>query len=137
MYRPDLSAMGPFRFVGYLSCEHRFPRGEVPDIVFDRLAELALDPVLSYCGYHFCDLGFCEWNLRVRAKHYWRGMLVPNRCDSDILVPEGKLLYQAPALILHYIRAHRYLPPANFMDAVVSCPNVKSEEYEYAIAPFL
>ena len=56
-------------------------------------------------------------------------MTIPRWCDTDILVPDRTLVYIAPALILHYIRVHRYLPPAYFIDAVLTCPEPGSDEY--------
>ncbi len=35
----------------------------------------------------------------------------------------------APALILHYIRAHDYLPPADFRGAALRCPELGSDDY--------
>jgi len=60
-------------------------------------------------------------------------MKIPRCCSSDILVPGKTMAYMAPALILHYIRTHRYLPPACFLEAVLDCPEPGSAEYLDAI----
>ena len=39
----------------------------------------------------------------------------------------------APSLVLHYIDAHQYLPPAEFISAVLRCPEVGSPEYVRAL----
>ena len=44
---------------------------------------------------------------------------------EKILIPgKGGLVYCAPGLILHYITAHGYKPPAAFVDAVMAISNV-------------
>jgi hypothetical protein len=48
-------------------------------------------------------------------------------------VPDHAAVYQAPSLILHYIRSHRYHPPERFLEAVLACPEPGSEEYFAAI----
>jgi hypothetical protein len=60
-------------------------------------------------------------------------MRIPEWGSSDILVPDKTVIYMAPSLILHYIRAHQYLPPACFVLAVLNCPEPGSEEYREAI----
>lgn len=38
--------------------------------------------------------------------------------------------YAAPYMIFHYVEAHGYAPPAEFMDAVINGPQPGSSEYE-------
>jgi hypothetical protein len=129
MYIPDMVETRSIRCVGYLSGEHDYATGNTPDPVFDALAELVLyevtHPFISWCGYHDCDLGLCGLN-QPQPELYWRGMVIPRQCSHDIFVPGGAVVYQAPALILHYIRAHSYLPPPSFTDAVLRRPDVRS-----------
>ena len=132
VYQPDLVQTGPFKSVGYLSRGRDYPKGETSDSVFDCLALLATRPLYCYGGHHDCDLDSCGSDL-AHAPLKWRGMTIPRWCSTDILVPDKTLVYIAPALILHYIRAHRYLPPACFLDAVVTCPSPGSDEYRSEI----
>jgi hypothetical protein len=132
MYIPDLTESGSLRLVGYLSREHDYPKGKTSDAVFDRLAEMVLLRLVSWGGYHYCELELRGLN-QAQPELYWRGMVIPRRCSSDILVPAVMVVYQAPALILHYIRAHQYLPPTCFLDAALKCPNARSQEYHRAI----
>jgi hypothetical protein len=131
-YSPDLEQIGPFKNVGYLSCEHEYPKGETSEAVFDRLASLVLLHLLKWLGYHDCDLGSCGLN-QSQPELYWHGMRIPRSCSSDVLVPDRTVVYIAPALILHYIRAHQYLPPACFLEAVLTCPAPGSRKYLRAI----
>ena len=132
MYIQDLAERGIIRFVGYLSREHDYETGDTPDRVFDALAELVLYEVThtlhAWEGFHHCDLGLCGEN-QPQSELYWGGMVIPRRCDKDIFLPDGAVVYQAPALILHYIRAHSYRPPSSFTDALLRCPGVSSEEF--------
>ena len=130
-YSPDLEQQtGPVKTVGYLSREHDYPKGETSDLMFDRLTSLVRLDLVSWVGYHDCDLGICASN---QTELYWRGMKIPGYCSCDILVPNRTVVYMAPALILHYIRAHQYLPPACFLEAALTCPEPGSDEYLRAI----
>ena len=127
-YSPDLEQRGSVRTVGYLSRDHDYPKGEISEAVFDRLGILAQLRLVDWMGKHRCDLGLC-WFSQGEGALYWRGMKVPRSCSSDVLVPDRTVVYIAPALILHYIRAHQYLPPECFLEAVVSCPEPGSDQY--------
>jgi hypothetical protein len=131
-YVPDLAETGAIKSVGYLSQEHAYPKGETSEAVFDRLASLVLLDLVSWMGYHWCDLGSCGSN-QTQPELYWHGMKIPPCCRSDILVPAETVVYMAPALILHYIRAHQYLPPICFLEAALACPEAGSNNYLSAI----
>jgi hypothetical protein len=122
--------------VGYLRRFAYYPRGEVSDFVFERLVSLARHPCIEFFGYHYCNLGRClgfdseeQPALELRYKEF----VIRDRCSTDILVPGKSEIYIAPALILHYIRCHRYLPPSRFVEAVLACPDPESPEYTSAI----
>lgn len=132
VFQPDLAQNGPFKSVGYLSRDRDYPKGETLDSVFDRLASLAMQPLYCCAGHHDCDLGSCGSGLP-HPELKWRGVTIPRWCSADILVPDQTFVYVAPALILHYIRVHRYLPPACFTDAVLACPEPASDEYRSEI----
>lgn len=131
-YLPDLAETGNVRSVGYLSPEHDYPQGETSEAIFDRLASLVLLHLIKWMGYHWCELGSCGSN-QAQPELYWHGMNIPRYCSSDILVPDKTVVYMAPSLIIHYMRAHRYLPPVRFLEAVLRCPEPRSDEYRDAI----
>jgi hypothetical protein len=82
----------------------------------ERLGELLEYPweYLHSWGYHTCEL--CR----------------SNRSNGSLFVPgEGAA---APAGILHYVDVHNYLPPRVFLDAVLACPPMGSDEYFAALA---
>jgi hypothetical protein len=118
--------------VGYLTPSESYPRGEVSEEVFERLVGLVKRPLVAWFGYHYCKLDSCGSGQPPPELRY-KGLVIPTRCDSDILVPDKADLYIAPALILHYIRCHNYLPPSYFLNAVLACPEPRSPEYLAAI----
>jgi hypothetical protein len=53
--------------------------------------------------------------------------------QNNLFIPGDGLLYVAPSTIIHYIDSHDYLPPIEFIDAVLRCPRMRSMEYLKAI----
>ena len=118
--------------VGYLEAGKDYSRGEVSELAFERLVGLVKHSFIAWCGYHYCDLDPCGSPQPLPELRY-KGLVIPTRGDSDILVPGETVIYVAPALILHYIRAHNYLPPSPFLKAVLACPDHASPEYLAAL----
>jgi len=105
--------------VGWLDSEDDYPRGTVSEEFFLKLKSLCRapwQPVVSG-GYHLCSL--CQFD-------------APTFSDN-LFVPHGGKIYVTPVAIVHYIAAHRYLPPPVFIEAVLVCPPIKSMEYKRAI----
>ena len=127
-YIADLAEPGAIKSVGYLAQGHDYPQGHVPEEVFDRLVKLVTLHILTWMGYHNCDLDPCGSN-QLQPEFQYRGLVIPRKCSSDILVPDKGVVFMAPSLILHYIRCHHYLPPTSFLDAVRNCPEPGSKEY--------
>ena len=110
MYFPDLSqytylGLDPSVLnVGWLDAQHPFQRGKAPSQFVDRLRTLVHNSVHQTRGFHQCS--FCTDPTA--------------RGSAEILVTgETGARYAAPTLILHYVEAHKYLPPAEFIAAVV------------------
>ena len=108
----------PLRAVGWLAKDHPFPVGETERKTYDRLCELLKHPFQPFCylGYHNCEL--CQFE--------------GERGVANLFVPGQGILYVAPELITHYINAHRYLPPSEFVEAVMKCPNTRTMDYKKA-----
>jgi hypothetical protein len=103
--------------VGWLGREQAFPTGTMPEQVFRRLAELFVDLFQPYvaAGRHGCTL--CQFD--------------PERSGgANLFVPGQGVIYVCPELVLHYINAHRYLPPEEFCQAVLKCPDTRTMEYK-------
>ena len=120
---PDLSSCTyfgvevaePLKAIGWLEKSQSFPVGRIEPPVFDRLVALSHDPWQrwSFRGWHTCDL--CRRDAKTGI--------------SNLFIPGHGVIYVAPEMVTHYIKAHGYLPPQEFCDAVLACPEMKSVEY--------
>lgn len=103
--------------IGWLDCEHDYPIGEVP---------------LEFVANLRRALG---GGSKVKSEvNLIRGVHPCNFCGSDQLVdPYSKIgsceiwipgengkIYASPSQIVHYVEAHGYLPPKEFVDAVMN-----------------
>jgi hypothetical protein len=116
--------------VGYLK-GNDYPKGEISETVFDRLAMLCKNPAIRWFGFHQCDLDPCD--KQEQPDLFWRGLVIPKSATVDILVVGKTNSYLAPSLILHYIRQHKYLPPSEFIEAVETCAEQDSADYIEAL----
>ncbi len=130
-YFKDLSPYSYFKYpqqcageqvnVGWLDREAPYLRGNADPDLIAKLLALCKWPVKRTRGWHNCH--FCrEYPVRV-ADSDGRFCLG----DGEIRVPgkDGKIIYAAPNLIYHYVVTHRYLPPAEFLEALrdMALPN--------------
>ncbi len=67
--------------------------------------------------------------IRSRPEPIRVGDRVLSMGQLNLFIPGEGCVYVAPSLIAHYIRSHRYAPPAEFVEAVLECPEMHSEEY--------
>jgi hypothetical protein len=75
-------------------------------------------------GFHCCE--FCPPRSDGR---FTRG-------HRNVWIPADSVVYVAPELILHYIEAHGYRPPDEFITAVIACPEQGSETYRERMRQF-
>jgi len=130
-YIPDLAAVsyshleGSIRAVGWLESSHDFTRGSVAPEFSRRLMALVKRPIrlLFSLGMHWCSLCAAE-----------------GRCGPDcrssqavLLVPATNWVYETPIWIGHYVLGHSYQPPAEFCQAVMSCPKPGSDAFRQAL----
>lgn len=107
------------RAVGWLGRESEWPKGSVPSEFLDKLKELCADPwqPIVSAGGHQCDL--CQFD---------------GPCfGSNVFVPYRGSIYVAPVGIVHYIVAHWYRPPEEFIQGVLACPPMRSVDYLKAL----
>lgn len=133
-YFPDLSPYGygnsrpeGVLHVGWLDSNHTFAQGHVPQHLIDKIKTLAEHPVELYRGYHMCELCVRPTNLDKRKSPdrividpmcEWARWTEARRSNGEIRVGVPGRTFAAPVLIIHYIEAHAYLPPAAFLEAV-------------------
>jgi hypothetical protein len=109
---PARQADVPLLNVGWLCRERDYPKGRAPAGLAAALHRAAAtDRVQQTRGYHFCP--WCVSRLAGRLGHCARG-------SAEIRVVGDGVVYAAPELIAHYVEAHDYLPPEEFVHAVMS-----------------
>jgi len=94
------------------------------------MRRLASKPVELYRGVHVCELCIEPPNLvknglpnRVsNPECSWGQWIAGPKSNGEIGVSRGGTTFAAPVLIVHYIEAHRYLPPEEFLKAVEVAP---------------
>ncbi len=131
-YFPDLGSESQIasgshvRAIGWLSSAHRFPlETTVPGLVarletfraqWGHSVEALSWPVAG--GPHTCE--FCD-------RH---------RDSANFAVPAADFLYVCPGMIVHYVSAHEYAPPQEFIDAIFRSPDPASYDYYLSCARF-
>ena len=105
--------------IGWIRRDTPFPTGSTPAPVTQKLADLCKNPwaPAASAGYHLCEV--CQYD--------------GPPMKGEVYVPGRSCIYVAPTGILHYIAAHWYAPPAEFVQAVVDCPPMRSMEYKRAL----
>lgn len=132
----DLGPIGYFPFkdssalraVGWLGAEAEFSRGQVPHDFFAKLVALLVDPwePVTAFGIHRCEL--CQFTGGPGAVQF-AGTTI-RLGASNLFVPGAGCIYVAPSLVVHYIDAHGYRPPEEFVQAVLRCPPTRSMEFK-------
>ncbi|WP_456044162.1 DUF7919 family protein [Streptomyces rubiginosohelvolus] len=82
--------------------------GSGPDCRHLRVVEGLVSVALAATGKHDCFLGAPEGP----------------QGSAEIRVMGHGVAYAAPELVAHYVEAHGYLPPIEFMEAVLSSDTV-------------
>lgn len=95
--------------IGWLGEGNPIPTGPVPQRFVDTLEKLCAHPVNLHRGYHFCE--YCE-------EHRAKGNGQIRVCSAQ------GIWYAAPTMVHHYVSAHHYQPPEEFIDAVLQPAHV-------------
>lgn len=120
-YYPDLS---PYAYdaadreminIGWLSREHPYTTGVTPAGLLEALVQLAATKVTIKRGMHFCDL--CP-DFKTAREHTSRGNVFIGSGEIHATNDKGTV-YASPAMIVHYIEDHSYLPPEDYCIAVL------------------
>jgi hypothetical protein len=105
--------------IGWLGRGAEFDTGPVGEDFVRKLTELCSapwQPVVS-AGFHVCEL--CQFD--------------GPAFSDNVFVPYQGRIYVAPVAVVHYISAHWYRPPQDFIDAVLKCPPIASMDYKKAL----
>ena len=105
--------------IGWLKQGQSFTIGDIPEGFIEKLKIYLQSEftILDCLGDHDCE--FCDKQESAC-------------CEIRVVSSDGKI-YACPELILHYIEDHKYLPPQEFIDAVMSGPTPGSKEYKNII----
>ncbi|MFG1917190.1 hypothetical protein [Micromonospora sp. NPDC048898] len=107
----------PLLNVGWLDAAHPYPTGAPPHGLVPALTELAKTRVRQTRGHHYCEI--CVRDMGEGAREAIRqGMIA--RESAEFEVRGDGVVYAAPQLLLHYVTAHEYLPPAEFCTAALA-----------------
>lgn len=134
-YFPDLS---PYAYgsgshpgvlhVGWLDNQHPYARGNVDVRLVEKMKRLASKPMELYRGQHICELCIgapdivkTDANRKV-VNPAWSQWADERSGNGEIRVSRGETTFAAPVLIVHYIEAHGYLPPEQFLKAIEETP---------------
>lgn len=103
--------------VGWLDAIHPFGTGEHPGGLDSVLTQLAQARVQQTRGYHYCEL--CLHMLGDDAYDAIELNLVAHGSAEFRVLGHG-VVYAVPELVIHYVTAHEYLPPADFCAAALA-----------------
>jgi hypothetical protein len=115
------------RAVGWLSAKHSYRTGAAPAGFVDRLR--------SFCAGWGDSVEALQWP--VAGGPHTCELCDEFRASGNLGVPAGAILFVAPQMVAHYVEQHGYLPPQEFVDAVLAAPAPGTAEYAQAVAPFV
>lgn len=122
------SSVRPRTFnIGWLDSEHEFRKASPDTTLLDSLWEYCKVSVVQMRGIHECELcGVPHRTVLASRKGEARRLLG----SAEIRVfNEHEGLFAAPNLIYHYVRAHQYSPPDEFVLALKAGPSPSSSEH--------
>lgn len=121
--------------VGWLEEGREFRSGKADPRFVHKLVLLLGEPspLDRQTDPHYCSL--CAFSRGPSEFRLWQspGMPAVPLGNRNLCVPGAGCLYVAPSLILHYVDAHQYAPPEEFVKAVLECPPTRSQEYLKAV----
>jgi hypothetical protein len=118
----------PLLAIGWLESPFPYRLGRVPPDFRSRLDALAGGAERHSYGYHHWGFHTCSWCVvafRIPPEQPWS--------QDSLWVPGNGVVYVAPIGIPHYVAAHGYRPPTEFIEAVMRCPEYGSIAYEAAL----
>lgn len=101
--------------VGWIDKEHEYEKGSLNEEFSENLFLFCACAVYSSAHYHvcpFCDDGRCG----IKVERNGEVIIIGG---AEIRVPGKWKIYAAPNLIYHYVTEHNYLPPQEFIEAVI------------------
>src|ERR1051326_7551523 len=103
--------------IGWLDAEYKFPLGKASDNFIELLWSLCKQPAVQTTGFHRCNLCLIPSVGQHEARRCGE-LLKLGSAEIRVFDSNGQE-YAAPNLIYHYVVEHYYLPPSEFIEAVV------------------
>ncbi|XXY17052.1 hypothetical protein WME88_53360 [Sorangium sp. So ce216] len=115
------------RAIGWLERGRPYAHGDVDEHFFESLVQLLVHPwqPAATAGRHSCSL--CRFIGGPGGITYKDTTITLG--SANVFVPGNGVIYVAPSLVVHYVDAHDYQPPSEFVEAVLRCPPMRSMEY--------
>jgi hypothetical protein len=101
--------------VGWLDVEHRFEKAPPSSTLLDILWEYCKVSTVQTRGIHQCNI--CDPSMIVLASRNGEPRRLLGDAEIRVFAEDGRI-YAAPTLIYHYVRAHEYKPPDEFLRAI-------------------
>lgn len=128
-YRPLGHRPGTIN-VGWLCRWQAFSKWRPDAIFLRRLWPFCSIGVWQTRGFHHCP--FCLLSIPLLGRpvtEYFMGEAIRlGSAEVRVFAPDGRT-YAAPDLVFHYIRRHHYLPPREFIDAVMNGAPPSTPQY--------
>lgn len=102
--------------IGWIDKEHDFKKGVVHESLINNILKKCTRPINRTRGYHICP--FCDQpSFGVRVELDNGDSLILGSAEIRVK-GKNQVEYACPDLIYHYIVAHQYMPPKEFLDAL-------------------
>ncbi len=119
--------------IGWLDDQYEYRKGYVAPKIIRKLVRIGERMDVNICrGAHFCQYCYKNPTFQIENKNHPRG-------NGEIWLPNKSFtkVYVAPKLILHYIQAHQYLPPKEFIDAIAGYNFIRRFIFEHIFIKYL
>lgn len=111
--------------IGWLERSHEFKKKPPTEEFLNFLWDFCSISVARSRGFHFCDI--CVQSDLVIVERSGKSLILGG-AEIRAFSKSGRI-YAAPNLIYHYVYTHHYLPPAEFIEAIVDGPKPPCKEY--------
>lgn len=121
--------------IGWLDGNCNFSKGVLSDDFVSKLWEYVKYPINRTRGVHQNE--FLDGVDALFVADFNGYEIHLGAAEIRVVDEINKCIYAAPDLIIHYILNHKYLPPVEFVQAVITGPKPCSEEYFSYIKPII
>lgn len=108
-----------------------FEKGTLSDDVLDKLWRFCQCSIGQTRGFHVCNLPGCEqrtWSAGPHKSSRGEATVLLGSAEIRVFGKNG-YIYAAPDMIYHYVIDHLYMPPEEFIEALLISPLPGAQEY--------